>query len=369
MGETPREPNSIGFLRLVFAGFVLFSHTYFLSKMRAEPLLVFSDGTMFFGLLGVQCFFVLSGYLVTRSFQNVGSVGRFAWHRLLRIAPAFWVCLIVTAAVFGPVIYLTSDVVTGYLDLEPGPLGYVLRNLGSPRRQILIGELLASNPWPRDLNGSLWTLSYEWACYAAVALAGVLGAFTRRRLLGAIALGLLLSIFVVGSAMPSSALASSTSRLFDTPGKLLCVHFAAGSLWALVPSDRRKAANHWAIGPCLLVVLVAAWHFGFHRATTPLILPALIFWLARHLPFHEWERRAGGDYSYGLYLYGYPVQQLLAHFGVYKAGLLAYGILGLAVALGLAALSWKLVEGPALSLKSAPFPKLLARSAGKAAEP
>jgi len=78
--------------------------------------------------------------------------------------------------------------------------------------------------------------------------------------------------------------------------------------------------------------------------------PTLI-WLARFLPLSGFEKWAGGDYSYGLYLYAYPVQQTLAHFQVHEWGLWPYLALSFLIALVLGALSWHFIEHPALSLR------------------
>jgi peptidoglycan/LPS O-acetylase OafA/YrhL len=86
---------------------------------------------------------------------------------------------------------------------------------------------------------------------------------------------------------------------------------------------------------------------------SPLALPPVLFWLAENLPVRNWERRVGGDYSYGLYVYGYPVQQLLAHWNAHHLGLGIFLFLSLLTAGAFAWLSWHLIEEPALRLRHA----------------
>jgi len=303
---------------------------------------------LFAGLVGVQCFFVLSGFLVATSYRRLKSPLRFLWHRALRLFPGCWLCLAFTALVLGPIIYFTSFHTSGYFEQKPSPLGYIWHNLVVPRHQIGIGGLVADNPRGTDLNGSLWTLFYEGACYLFVAGIGAVGLLGRGRFVW-LALWVLA---MMGCAFYSSGVALGlASRLYDTSGKLLCLHFVAGVVWAAFPEIAAVIVRrHW---PALLgaVTLVAAWRLHGGACVSPLLLPLILFWLAMHLPLRDWENRLGGDYSYGLYVFGYPVQQTLAHFGVHHAGFGPYFFTSFGGALVLAVLSWRFVEAPALGLK------------------
>jgi peptidoglycan/LPS O-acetylase OafA/YrhL len=83
-----------------------------------------------------------------------------------------------------------------------------------------------------------------------------------------------------------------------------------------------------------------------------MLLPLALFWLARALPLSDFEHSVGGAYSYGLYVYGYPIQQLLAHFRVHEHGFGIFFVTGFAIAGLCAVLSWRLIEHPALGLKN-----------------
>ena len=353
---TTRKANCIGFLRLLFASFVVLSHTLFLGAGLSDPLSQWTHGAIYFGQVGVQGFFVLSGWLVTISFQRSASVGRFFWHRILRLGPALWVCLFVTAFVLAPVVFLTSPHHQGsYFSLDPRPVTYWFKNLIIPRKQIFIGKLLSDNPWPLDWNGSLWTLFYEGSCYFMVAAIGIFGLLKRLRLLGLILLCSIIACYLLIIGTNPHWLPLKTARLFDTPGKIMCVHFVSGMIWALLPdSITRLLTRSWLVFVFMLFLL-ASWYWNFHALVTPLVLAPIVFWLAEHLHFKNYEVRLGGDYSYGLYIYSYPVLQTLAHFGVQSISLWLYGSLGVICAGSLAILSWRLIEAPALSLKSIPF--------------
>ena len=175
---------------------------------------------MILGTVGVQGFFVLSGWLVTISFQRSPSVWRFLWHRILRLYPAMGLCLAITALLFAPLVYLTTPHLKGgFLSLDPGPFGYVFRNLFLPRKQIVIGMLLRENYWGSDWNGSLWTIFYEGSCYVIVAVTGLAGLLGRYRRFGLLLLLSVVATYLVweGGHHPYW-LNRVAGRLFDTPG-------------------------------------------------------------------------------------------------------------------------------------------------------
>src|SRR4051794_17516783 len=97
----PRS-NAFGFLRLALAVLVIFSHSFPVGGFGTDALEVFTKGRHTIGLAAVGMFFVLSGFLITRSAASGVSVLRFLWHRFLRIFPGYWVCLIVCGFIFAP---------------------------------------------------------------------------------------------------------------------------------------------------------------------------------------------------------------------------------------------------------------------------
>jgi len=348
-----RELNSIGFLRVVLAAMVVYTHAYYLGGFAEEPLVRLTHGALSAGTVAVQSFFVLSGWLVASSWLRLNSLPVFLWHRVLRLGPGFVVCLVVTAAVLGPLIHTTTPGERGrYLSLDPSAMGYVWHNLVQPRAQICIGDLTIHNPHPGDLNGSLWTLSYEAACYVGVALCG-LGGILRGRGRYLWLTGLLAALLVVFPLARAGVLPGISLRLFDTPGKLMCWHFATGMTCALFPALTTCLGQRAWPALAGLAALTIAWPLGYGPLFSPFALPPVLFCLAAQLPARNWERAVGGDYSYGLYVYGYPVQQTLAHWGAHQLGLVAYILLSLGAAGGLAWLSWRVVEHPALRLRHA----------------
>ena len=127
----------------------------------------------------------------------------------------------------------------------------------------------------------------------------------------------------------------------------LLTYFLAGSLiWAFA---HRVPANKWmGLGAVGLILLVGA--FGQADALAALPLAYLCIWLAACLPLQRIGRV--NDISYGVYIYAFPVQQLLVLYGGADHGLLVFIALAVPLTFGLAALSWKLVEHPAMRWRS-----------------
>jgi len=346
LSELP--PNSLGFLRFALASLVIYSHGHFLGGFPEEFVHQWTQGRMILGTLAVQCFFVISGWLLVHSWQRHPELLSYVRNRALRLLPAWWCCLIITAFVFAPIVFVASHGMGGFWRQDPGPIGYVLKNLFLARTQIAIGGTLANNPWGSDWNGSLWTLFYEGSAYMLLATAGMLGLFQNRARWG---LAAILSLMLLNALRLVDLQPALAVRLFDTPGKLLCLHFAAGAAVGLLPAAVRHLVMSKVLGGACAVLLPFAWKLGWGPALSPCLLPPVILALAVHLPFRRWESTVGGDYSYGLYLYGYPTAQMLTFFGLHRWGYYAYALITLLVALAFAAASWQWLERPALSLK------------------
>ncbi len=335
-----RAGNSIGLLRLLLAALVIYDHCWYLSGLGDEPLaqLVFGGATQF-SFLGVQGFFVISGYLILQSERRTPGTRAFLYNRGLRIYPGLWFCLIVTG--------LLLPLVAGALAISPhdgwaGAFRYVWRNLIDPRTEMNVPGLFPQVPRAGDLNGSLWTLPYELGCYVMLGFFGWLGLTRRQSSLPWITGAALLALYVHDVCRPDHA------WFFKSAGRGLCAWFVCGALLALIPeATLRTRLRGWMAG-LAVAILIASTRLGLLlQVVGPFVLAVIMLWLAWHLPLPDFERRVGGDYSYGLYIYAYPMQQLLAACGLPARGLPLYFLGALLLTIPLAVLSWHLVEKPA----------------------
>jgi peptidoglycan/LPS O-acetylase OafA/YrhL len=345
--------NAIGFLRWLFAVMVVLTHCVSAAGLNPhlDVLAWWSDNRDSLGGLAVAGFFVLSGYLVTQSWRDTDRATAYLWRRFLRIFPGFWVCLIVTAFVFAPIAWIHEHhALTGLFSFGvDSPQGYVLHNSLLDMRQTGIAGLLHHTPLAlsgqaAEWNGSLWTLIYEFTCYLGVLALGLVGAIRLRwPVLAVCALGYLALVFWAVSPSHFTWMIGPLSSGWLVQLGFLFVAAAAVNVYSdRIPVDDRIGALSVVV--VLVVVRTGAW--------APVGYPALVYavlWLAARLPLTRWER--WGDLSYGTYIYAFPLQMLLAEFGVQRHGGVLYVFASLATATVAAFLSWHVVEKRALRLK------------------
>ncbi len=337
--------NSIGFMRIALATAVVVSHAWPLGGFGPDPGRAENN----LGILAVEGFFALSGFLITRSGEHL-STGRFLWHRILRIMPAYWVCLVAIAFLFGPIVWRTSHGLSEYPGATPSPFGFVLNNFLLADNQQQIGDTLAGNPFPTMWDGPLYTLPYEFACYLIICALAAMRVLNRR----------VVTILFIAAWLWQQVVLSGVLGPSDHRQATLTVCFLLGSviyLWRDVLLHR--TVSWWLFGACVIIATSTYLTVGF-RTVGVLAFAYLAIWAGARLPF----TRVGvkRDFSYGMYIYGWPVLQLATFFGLTALGLPAYLAIVLLVTVGLAAASWYLIESRALGLKNISVPAWLSGS-------
>jgi peptidoglycan/LPS O-acetylase OafA/YrhL len=344
--------NSVNALRLLLAALVLISHSIKLHGGQ-DPVGRVTGGVVDLGTMAVDGFFALSGFLIARSWHNSPSVRRFLWRRFLRIMPGFWACLLVTAAVLLPLAQLLEHgTMAGFpLTGELSVTGYVISNWGLFIQQFHVRDLMGG----QAVNGSLYTLFYEFACYLGVAALGVLGVLRRRRWVVVLLAGALWLAVAADLVTMGSITADSVSRwLLLRFGAM----FLAGVLLFLgsdlVPLTWPGVAAAALVLCC--AVAVAGWYGVDPGSRTaylvlaPAAIAYLVIWLGSARRLAEIGRTT--DLSYGVYVYAWPVQVLLLLAGSHEWHLGLYLMASASIAAAMAFVSWRLVESPALTLKS-----------------
>ncbi|MGD0394628.1 MAG: acyltransferase [Acidimicrobiales bacterium] len=351
------SPNSLNLVRLLLAAAVIFSHAMTLGGYRSE---VVFHSTL--GVVAVYGFFGISGYLIAGSAAK-NNVGRYLWHRCLRIFPAYWVCLAVTAAVFGWIGWLHwghSCVFWCYVKQPDGPVGYVVHNSWLRLNQLSIGETLRGIPLTSSWNGSLWTLFYEFLCYLLLGALAVVG-LLRHRLGIVILAAALWTVELILTAVPSFNSYFRGAPFYETALLSLVPIFLVGA--AIYSGRDRVPDSGWIALGCVVAACVGSLiSVGysipvFTLTRSNVVAPLLVYptlWLGAHLPWPQIGAR--NDYSYGIYIYAFPVAQILALWGVYRAGYLVYTALTLIMTGAFAAASWWLIEKHALRLKDLAVP-------------
>lgn len=318
--------NSLNALRLILAGLVIVSHAWPLGGFGADP----SPARQSLGHWAVLGFFAVSGYLIAAS-RVRGGFGTFLAARVLRIYPAFLVCLVVVAFVAAP---LSTALTPGSWTPSAGA-SYVAHNVLLKIEANTVGGTIPRAPHGPAWNGSLWTLFYEFLCYLLI---GVLLSSPRRWHGPVVA-----SAFVV-TAVGAQVTVHRTGTAADFLS--LAPVFLAGSLLFLY-RDRVPFSRPLGVAALVLTPLVGELNVA-SSVGAPVIVYAC-FWLGVELPLQRVGQR--NDISYGVYIYAYPVQQLLVAAGWNRHGVWLYILLSVLVTVPLAVASWFGVERPALDLK------------------
>jgi peptidoglycan/LPS O-acetylase OafA/YrhL len=330
LGARLGRANSFDAIRLIAAAAVIVSHAFPLSSGSndGEPLRRLTGGQMTLGELAVLVFFVVSGFLITRSFERSPSLADYARNRALRILPALACMVAGMTLVLGP-LFTTLPLRDYFTD---GRFASYWLNVTLVTTKYSLPGVFETNPFPRAVNGVLWTLRFEALFYVVTAALGVARLLEKR---------VLLAILTVALVAP---------LLVELPGDKYVRMFrfyAAGSALCLwrdrVPLDLRVAA-----GAALLCGLGAALG-GLHEIFA-VAGSYLVVYLAfePRLPLQQAGR--WGDFSYGLYIYGFPVQQAVAHLSGPHGWAWNLAV-SFPIALALAVASWHGVEKRALRRK------------------
>ncbi|MCS4277037.1 peptidoglycan/LPS O-acetylase OafA/YrhL [Mycetocola sp. BIGb0189] len=345
--------NSLGIIRLVLAGSVIFSHAFPLGGWGQDPTLLWTKEENLGGL-AVLGFFAISGYLITKSGMNADAV-QFFWRRSLRIFPAYWLVLIVAALAVGPLVWHLMDrPLSAYFVSQPGWFGSYLRGNAMLTIQHfgILDIFQSTTPYGNQtggsvLNGSIWTLEREWACYLIIGVLVLIGAMRFARWMVPVLTGVFFTFALIRHINPEF-LAAYAPFLTDRFAIQLPLVFLWGAILA-VYSTRIPMSN--VAGIASGVVFLIAIQFQLLDTLGYPALAYFLFWVAAALP-QSWQWiGAKNDYSYGLYLYGFLVQQFTAYLGWHNWGYLPWTLASLVISFALAWLSWHVVEKWAMRLK------------------
>ena len=330
--------NSFHLLRLIAASAVLYSHAFPLATgdPEAEPLRATFGCT--FGSIAVDLFFLISGMLVTMSLIRRSSAVDFAKARFFRIWPGLAVAVMAVILILGPA--LTTQPLSAYFTSKETAKYLVLNLTLLKGVAYVLPGVFATNPWPNAINGSLWTLPSEVRCYLVLlAVWIVLGQLRRSARFGWAITCCWIALFAW------FAWSLRTHTLEDSPARLWLM-FCSGAI--IYVWRERVVLSASAFLALVFVLCVSAGHsFAFGLIYT-LGLPYLMLCAAYLARGRILEYNRLGDYSYGVYIYAYPVQQTLMHVWPGFGPIDLFGA-AMPITLALAVLSWHFVEKPALT--------------------
>jgi peptidoglycan/LPS O-acetylase OafA/YrhL len=330
--------NNFNLIRLIAATLVIFSHSYVLAgRVGQEPL------AELFGMdsshVAVHIFFVISGFLLTASLSERKNLLIYAEGRFLRIFPGLCVAVLFSALVIGGLFttlarsdYFARREVWEFIGINSALI------LDKVQLRYTLPGVFPNNP---NVNGSLWTLPYEVWLYIAFGALGWIGILNKRAIMN----GFLLTVLTLFVFSRLSGLAAEFQTVHNF-GRFSLYFFAGVAMYVnrdFVPLKLLPVILLW-LGMWL------ARGTALHGIITFLALVYSVFWFA-YVPA-GWIRNYNqlGDYSFGTYIYAFPIQQsIIFVFGAIEP--LALCALAIACTLPFAIVSWHLIEKNALGLK------------------
>lgn len=332
--------NNFDAVRLLAAAAVIFGHAHPLTHTPSPALLGNSVQA-----LAVKIFFVISGYLICTSWSLDSDPVRYLKKRALRIFPALFVICVLTVFVLGPL--TTSQPIAQYFSYKH-TFGYFRNVLLFPIYDL--PGVFASNAYPIAVNGSLWSLPIEFAMYLALPLVMVLS-----RRLGSKSLMVVVTLFFcifnlkfVRMDPPDAHPVFYGSDLISALD--VAPYFMLGAMVKVCQLERLLDPVVGLFLTFLIALIPPSSAVGSEMVLF-VLLPYCTLALA--MSHQRVLARVGrfGDFSYGLYLYGFLIQQTVNHFTNNTLSALQNALVSLPIALALAVLSWHYVEKPMLALK------------------
>ena len=321
-------------LRIIAALMVIYGHSFPLFPGSGQQEIFSANNwRIYSGDIAVDIFFVVSGFMVSGSYLRRAVLFQFMKARILRIVPALLVCLLISAYVIGPLVTTLS-----YRDYfsSPDVFEYVWRNMQfSSDMQFTLPQVFTNNAFKSSVNGSLWTLPAEFRMYVFVAIIGAVGLLKHRHTISLLLVGLFAIAFVNPGLLPLHPMWVRLAGYF--------------SLGILVQLYRNEIViSHEAMFALAFMAFLFRGTQLYPYAFA-ISLAYFCFWFGYRIKLPSIE--AYGDPSYGTYLWGWPLLQLLAW---RKPGITphhAFVVSGVG-ALILGYISWHFVERQTLKLKS-----------------
>jgi peptidoglycan/LPS O-acetylase OafA/YrhL len=329
------RPAGFDYLRLALACLVVASHCVNVTMGQSAANAFFFSGFRPALLFILPSFFALSGFLVAGSLTRCASLSGFMYLRMVRLLPALSVEVMFSAFFIG--LYFTNLPTAQYLS-HPEFRAYFLNFFGIIH--YTLPGVFENSVLPRIVNGQLWTIPSELRCYL------VLCGLVVFRLHRFPKLFLLAVIFFETANFIDSLYFHPEAGVFSSQ-RTLVLSF----LWGVLSYIYREKIifNAWFLGLSIFAILGLSFVTGGEKLIAIFVAYLTVFIGTRNFP-RNWFVQSS-DYSYGMYLYGFPIQQALVAIWPWPMTWWENIFWSLLFAAFLAALSWHFVETPALRLK------------------
>ncbi|MEP1443196.1 MAG: acyltransferase [Hyphomicrobiales bacterium] len=337
----PTGSNSFGVVRLLAASLVVFSHATAIVYGDAvkEPLAELTGHTL--GWHSVNMFFCLSGLLIMASMERTSSTLQFLWARFLRLYPAI---IALVFFMFGIGAMMSSEPFSVFTFVD-----------FSARILLLFGDsatlpgVFANNPISDTINSPLWTLRFEVFCYLFLALSFTVFAAIKKRVPAFITFKTFsLSVMVICVVHMNFFYDEKTATIDAHMARFVFAFFIGAWVWQWREVLRPSLKGLLILGALNLVLLLV----GIHYAPIQIVMASYLALYIGSLNLGALARFTDRqDYSYGVYITGFPIQQIIYVLLPEASPVINFAI-AMLIALPISALFWNMIEKPALKLKA-----------------
>lgn len=327
-----RKKDNFLLLRIIAACMVIYGHSFALTlDTGAVDIFLKYNWGRYSGDLAVSMFFVISGFMVSGSFLKRNDIVEYITARLLRIVPALLALLLICSFIIGP---LVTNLTAGEYYKHIDTYKYVVKNLSFSSNMAWTLPGVFETHKMTSMNGSLWTLSAEMRMYVLVAILGVLGILNYRILF------ILLFLSFLIAAITNPQLFPLHSGWVKVAG-----YFCIGVMIQLY-KDKIEVKLEILLALAFLTYISRLTDSYFYLLA--ISVAYFCFWFAYRTPHLNIEKY--GDPSYGIYLWGWPIQQLTIAMWP-EISPAKNCLISLILAIFAGYISWNIVEKPALNLK------------------
>lgn len=336
--QVSRTSNNITLLRHFAAVFVLINHSFDLLNRSAEdPVSLLTGGTTSLSRIGLIFFFFISGLLITQSLYTSADIKHFLWKRILRIYPALIVLIFLTVFILGPVF---TEIPIGVYFKKSQTWEYFFGGISLIRLRFFLPGVFDEY----GVNGSLWSLPVEFRFYIVLAVFFITGVLRK------IKLYVLFPVILLFIYLASPYFNTTPVLAYLAPYISWCTYFFLGSVVFFIRDKIKMNIN-------ILLTLLILWYFTrdiiiVGKAGELIAFSYLTLYLSYSTPVLGKAFFSKNDFSYSMYIYAFPVQQVLLHTGPDEVTPLKLIILTLVVLIPFSWFSWHCIEKPALKLKN-----------------
>ena len=345
------QDNNFNILRLFFAIFVIVTHSFVLSGNSSSEILgKLTNNQINFSYLGLRGFFIISGFLIFKSFERSSGLFDYLWKRFLRIFPGLLCISLISIFIISP--FLTN---LSFADFFTNKNTYLVFSqsidLFFEKNLTYLPGVFESNIFTPEINGSLWTISYEFLFYFGLVFLFI----SKNKVIHFLLILIAIISFIFFKLFYIDPWFKYEYFIFNSEIGVKSLYdfglfFLSGSLFASLNYENLKRRYHKIIllivGLLILILLFNNLFINFFHL---LLVPGILSLGLLNASKFDITKKMG-DISYGIYLSGFFIQQFYLSIYPFNPFLLTLITLMTSILYGF--LSWVYIEKPALSYKN-----------------